>query len=178
MKNLPNILTTIRFFLVPVFVFVYFKYEPWMALIVFILASITDLLDGYIARKNDLITDWGKMMDPLADKIMQVAVLVCLYIDAAIPLFVLIIVIAKEALMVAGGIFLYKKRDIVVFSKLYGKIATALFFIGIVMTFFRNVLEPFNLYVIYIALALSLISMVMYGLNNLFGKNACKKEDA
>ncbi|MGI5898614.1 MAG: CDP-alcohol phosphatidyltransferase family protein [Christensenellales bacterium] len=177
MKNLPNILTTIRFFLVPVFIFVYFKYEPWMALIVFILAGFTDLLDGYIARKKNLITDWGKVMDPLADKLMQVAVLFCLCIDGALPFFVLIIIVIKETIMVIGGAFLYKKRDIVVFSKIYGKIATALIFIGIVMTFFRQFLEPYNLYVIYAALVLSIFSMFMYGVNTLLKKNGEPKEE-
>ncbi|MBE5761724.1 MAG: CDP-alcohol phosphatidyltransferase family protein [Clostridiales bacterium] len=172
MMTLPNILTVLRFIMVPVMAGLYITDHNTAALIVFLLASLTDLLDGYIARKFNQITDWGKVMDPLADKVMLLTVLCCFYfVDHAIPLFVLLIALIKECAMVVGGVFLYKKRDIVVYSKLYGKLATGLFFIGVVLTFLREHTAPYNLYMIYAALLLSITSMVLYAFNFTKGMN-------
>ena len=118
--NVPNMLTVIRFFLIPVFVYVFYSPDisnnTLWALVVFIIAGATDLLDGYIARKHNLITKWGKLMDPLADKLMLLTVLISLYIKGIIPEIIIIIVFIKEFLMIGGAIFLYKNRKIVVES--------------------------------------------------------------
>lgn len=171
---LPNILTVFRFVLIPFMVFAYLDGLKLFALFIFLLASFTDLLDGYIARKRNQITTFGKVMDPLADKLLVLAALACFYFkDQAIPLWLLIVMFVKESMMVAGGIFLYKKKT-VVFAKFYGKLATVLFMAGIVFTFLNEYLYPVNLIVLYAAAAVSVAAMVLYGLNNLVPK--LKKE--
>lgn len=134
--NIPNILTMIRFGLIGVFIYVF--YHPaiqsnlqW-AIFIFLLAGITDILDGYIARKYSMITKWGKLMDPLADKLMLITVLTCLYTRNIVPGIVIIIVLVKELLMIFGATFLYKNRKVVVQANFYGKAATAAFYIAII----------------------------------------------
>ena len=99
--NLPNKLTLFRVILIPFFVVfmlvnVTGNADKWIALIIFIIASLTDLLDGKIARKYNLITDFGKFMDPLADKLLVCSALICLVSLNRIPAWIVIIIIARE----------------------------------------------------------------------------------
>lgn len=133
--NLANLITSLRFLLIPLFIKVFFsslEKSLLYSILIFILAGITDVLDGYVARKFNLITKWGQAMDPLADKLMQLTVLICFTIKEFIPLWVIIIYGIKELLMIAGGIFLYaKKEKTVVPANSYGKVATVIFYIAI-----------------------------------------------
>jgi len=161
--HIPNILTAIRFFLAPIFVIVFFSsHENYLELsaYIFVFAGITDMLDGYIARKYNFITKWGQAMDPLADKIMQLTVLICLSIKSLIPVWVIVIVGIKEVLMIAGGIFLYTKGDkIVIPAQNYGKIATILFYIAVLFISFS---VPFGRYLMFIAIGVTLYAFVGY----------------
>ena len=94
--NLPNKLTTLRMILVPVFIVLYLMGYPVPALVVFIVASFTDFLDGYLARKNNLVTDYGKIMDPLADKLLVTSALVCMVQTAVVPAWMVIVILARE----------------------------------------------------------------------------------
>ena len=98
--NLPNKLTTFRVVLIPFFVVFMLAdvtaYDKWIALAVFIIASLTDLLDGYIARKYNLVTNFGKFMDPLADKLLVCSALICLVALSRIPAWIVIVIIARE----------------------------------------------------------------------------------
>lgn len=136
--NLPNILTLIRIFLVPVFVYTFFNKNIdnnyLIALTVFLFAGITDGLDGFIARKYKLVTKFGTLVDPLADKIMIVTVLFCLYKTNHIPLWVFVVVSLKELFMLFGAAKLYRK-DIVVPANYYGKTTTVFFYFAIVLSF-------------------------------------------
>lgn len=157
--NIPNILTIIRFLLVPVFGYYFYKEKFYIAVFLFLLASLTDILDGYIARKFNLITSWGKLADPLADKLMQITALVFLVIKQRIPSVVLIVVVAKEVFMVAGSILLYKKENFVVSANWYGKFATVLFNFAIVMMIFK---APFDYVFMILAVLATLFAFVMY----------------
>lgn len=131
--NVPNFLTTLRLFMVPAFIIVYFlggAGRYWAAAI-FVLAALTDVLDGYIARKWNQITDFGKLADPLADKMMQLSAMVCLCIGGRIRVWILLIYAVKEILQIIGGLRLLNIRKYVVYSKWSGKIATVLLFIMI-----------------------------------------------
>lgn len=146
--NIPNILTSIRFGMIPILVVVFFgggEYRYLWSLVVFTLASATDVLDGYIARKNNLITTFGKVADPLADKLMQIAVLLCMSIDGIIDPWVICIVGAKELMMIVGGAILYKNK-IEVSADKYGKLATVAFYIMIVSII---VFENMNMFIKY-----------------------------
>lgn len=175
MMNIPNILTVIRFCLIPVFIYVFYNPEIhnnllW-GIVVFIVAGATDLLDGYIARKYGLITKWGKLMDPLADKLMLITVLVSLYVKGIIPVPIILIVFVKEFLMIAGAAFLYKNRNIVVEANFFGKAATASFYVAVVATVLKL---PYYNMLLYIAVVLALIALVQYGYKA-FKKGIAKK---
>lgn len=136
MINIPNILTLFRFILIPVFTLFYFsgsEYGPVIATAVFLLASATDVLDGIIARKFNMTSILGKIIDPLADKCMQVTVFICLWINRIVPLWFICLIIAKEAIMVLGGIFMLKKQRNMIPSRWYGKLTTVLFFVAIII---------------------------------------------
>ena len=175
-KHIPNILTVVRFFLIPVIV-AYIVNGNYVAAFIFLtLSGITDVLDGFIARKFNFITNFGKLIDPLADKATQISVLATLAIQDVIPLWILVIVILKEFLMISGASFLYGK-EFVVSSKWYGKLSTVLFYVAIVCSFFirlfndyitinagnsMTTLPSFDMYLYYLALIATIFSLVMY----------------
>ncbi|WP_027626091.1 CDP-alcohol phosphatidyltransferase family protein [Clostridium lundense] len=131
--NLPNILTLFRMFLVPTFILVFFSdinNNIFYSILIFLLAGFTDVLDGYIARKHNLVTKWGIVLDPFADKLMLLTVLGCLAIDHIIPFWILIIVAIKELAMIIAGAILYNK-DFIIPSDKFGKIATCMFYFSI-----------------------------------------------
>lgn len=136
--NIPNMLTVSRLFLIPIYIWVFFSPNIEKSLLlstgIFILAGITDLLDGYIARKYDMVTKWGTVIDPLADKLMQITVVVCLTIGGYIPVWLPIVIIAKEGLMILGGLTLYfGGEQVIVPANMYGKLATVVFYLGILL---------------------------------------------
>lgn len=160
--NIPNILTAIRFMLIPVFGYYLLEGQYKVAVLLFLLGGLTDVLDGYIARKFNMITPWGKLADPLADKLMQLTATVLLIIQKKIPLAILFVVTAKELLMGAGSIFLYKKKNYVVSSDWYGKMATVIFYFAIVMIILFNFNSPVNEILIWAAVISTLFAFVMY----------------
>ena len=142
--NVPNILTVIRLVLIPVVVVLMAEGELIIAFVFFLAACLTDLLDGYIARHYNQITKLGMWLDPLADKLMAVSVLITFTVTGVIPLFVVVIIGIKELLMLLGGALLLKK-GIVVPSNKYGKIAAFLLNIAIAAAFFHEYWAPFDL---------------------------------
>lgn len=141
--NIPNILTYIRIICVPAFVLTFFLIPKtsfvnvYVALAIFLFASITDVVDGKIARKYNLTSDIGGVLDPLADKLLQVAVIVCLTVVGNIHWIIPVLIGVKELYMVVGGIFLAGK-NIVGKANFYGKAAAFIFSIAILMAFFSG----------------------------------------
>ena len=159
--NVPNILTLFRLFLIPVFVFIFFSgmtNSLLYSIFVFLIAGFTDILDGYIARKYNMITKWGTVLDPLADKLMLLSVLTCLVIVDLAPVWVLIIIAAKEVFMIVAGTILYKANSIMP-SNFFGKISTLLFYISIFILAFDVRIGD---YFLYIAVASSIIAFINY----------------
>lgn len=132
--NIPNMLTILRIILVPVYLGVFFsniENRILWAGFVFILAGVSDVLDGYIARRYDLITKLGSVLDPFADKMMTCAVLVSFTWAKLIPSWILFAIGIKEVIMIVGGIVLYLfKGNQVLPSNRYGKIATMSFYMA------------------------------------------------
>ena len=175
-KHIPNALTILRFILIP-FIVGYLSEENYILAFVFLtISGLTDVLDGFIARKFNFVTNFGKLIDPLADKATQVSVLATLTLQHIIPLWILIIVLLKECIMIAGASFLYGK-ELVVSSRWYGKLSTVLFYIAIVSSFFikqfnltifnhpeysMSPLPGFDQYIYYLALIMTIFSLVMY----------------
>lgn len=134
--NLPNTITLIRIILIPIYLVVFFsnmKNKLLIAGIVFLLAGISDVLDGYIARKYELTTDLGAILDPFADKMMSFAVLISFFSVGLIPIWVLLALGIKEVIMIVGSGFLYLYyENVVVPANKYGKIATISFYVAII----------------------------------------------
>lgn len=175
-KHVPNILTIIRFFLVPIILFLLLNNNYILAFVFLTISGLTDILDGFIARKFDLVTNFGKLMDPLADKVTQISILAALAIQNIVPIWILVIVVLKEFLMISGASFLYGK-EFVVSSRWYGKLATVLFYIAIVCSLFirefnaqlfahpeysMTTLPAFDTYIYYLALVATIFSLLMY----------------
>ena len=166
-KNIPNILTIIRFILIPVILYFIITGNYLLGFVFFTLSGITDILDGTIARKYNLISTFGKLMDPLADKLTQISVLATLTFKDIIPIWILVIVILKELIMIIGASFLYGK-DVVVYSKWFGKLATVLFYLAIVLSLidkqfgFTGIWQNVDILLYCIALVATVFSLIMY----------------
>ena len=163
--NLPNILSIIRLILVPVFAAVYFspiEYANVFAAGIYILASLTDVLDGMIARRYNLITKLGRLLDPLADKIMSVTVVACIAISGVIPLWAVIIFVVKEFLMALGALVLYKAKSDVMPSNHLGKASTAVFFITCMILMLFNLDNTTSTVLIVIAAGFSFVALFVY----------------
>jgi CDP-diacylglycerol--glycerol-3-phosphate 3-phosphatidyltransferase len=171
--NLPNKLTLFRVILIPFFVF--FLLCPWfegygnyIALAIFIVASITDFLDGRIARKYNLVTNFGKFMDPLADKLLVCSALICLVELSRLPAWIAIIIIARE-FIISGFRLIAADNGIVIAASYWGKFKTVsqmLMVILLILDFDGVFLGLLTVIVTYLALALTVISLVDYIIKN------------
>ena len=178
LKHIPNVLTILRFFLIPFIIYYLVKDEYIYAFILLALSGLTDVLDGAIARKFNLITNLGKLLDPLADKLTQISILCTLLFKGIIPLWIVVIVLLKEASMICGASFLYG-RDLVVSSKWYGKAATVLFYLAIAVSLIIRQFSlnlSFDIIIYYLALAMTIFSLVMY-FRDFYIKGYFKKEN-
>lgn len=174
-KHIPNILTVARFFLIPFIIYALVVDNYLMAFIFLTISGLTDVLDGFIARKFNFITNFGKLIDPLADKATQISVLIALMLKNIIPFWMIAIVALKEAAMIAGASFLYGK-ELVVSSRWYGKLSTVLFYVAIVCSlgikYWNTIaqapensvatLPQFDIWIYYLAIAATIFSLVMY----------------
>jgi len=164
--NLPNLLSLLRLCMVPIFVLSFFsKLEgsDYVALTVFILAALTDMLDGMIARRQNKITTLGKVLDPLGDKLMALCVLTCLTIDGRIPLWAVIVLLVKEIIMGIGGFYIYRKSRFMPPSNYFGKTSTVVLFIAcVILIAFKDLPEPWPLVIISIAIATTIVAFVNY----------------
>ena len=181
LKHIPNTLTVIRLLLIPLIVFYIFTGNYILAFVFFTIYGITDIADGFIARKFNLISNFGKLMDPLADKLTQIATLASLVFTDIIPVWILLVVFLKEFIMICGASFLYGK-DVVVYSKWYGKLATVLLYIAIVISLLlkqfelTGIWEQIDLAIFALALLSTIFSFIMY-VKDLYQKGFIDKQD-
>ncbi len=166
--NIPNILTIVRLILVPCMGVCMYKDLYIPAAVMFFIAGVTDVVDGYIARKFNQITYFGKIMDPLADKLLSATALVMLavsgrihetnaFLNWIIPAFVL----SKEALMGIGGLIIVKSKHKIRSSNWYGKAATVVFFIAILLLMF-DVTVKIGRIALILAVLCSVFALAMY----------------
>lgn len=172
--NLPNKLTVLRVILVPFFVLFLLgapTFGSWanvLALIIFIAASLTDMLDGKIARKYNLITNFGKFMDPLADKLLVCSALICFVSLHRIPTWVVIVIIGRE-FIISGFRLIAAEQGKVIAAGIWGKLKTAFTMVTIVImipNFPGRGMYVFEQILIYICLALTIISLIDYLVHN------------
>ncbi len=166
--NIANKVTTVRLFLIPVFVVLYYIYGRTynIAAIVFIIASLTDAIDGHLARSRNLITNFGKFVDPLVDKVLTMAAFIILVEDLVIPAWAVIIIIARE-LIITGFRTLAADQGITIAASPWGKAKTISQMVSLVMLLVDiPSLNNLGIYVFYIAVALTVISGVDYMVKN------------
>lgn len=179
--NLPNKLTIFRMILIVPFVVLLLgghaglsflapiaDYTDWIALILFIVASLTDLLDGKIARKYHLVTNFGKFMDPLADKLLVCSAMICLVDMGRLASWIVIIIIARE-FIISGFRLVASDNGVVIAASYWGKFKTTfqmLMIILLILNFENPLMQLITTIIVYIALILTVISLVDYLVKN------------
>ncbi len=126
--TIPNVLSTFRLLLVPLIVWMYFddniKFHFLFAFILVVVSAVTDVVDGYIARKYNMVTDLGKVLDPIADKLTQFVVIICLACDYPLMTVVAVIIFAKEILMLIGAVLFVRDGNETPYARWWGKLTT------------------------------------------------------
>lgn len=173
--TIPNVLTVIRLFLIGVMVWYFTQHRPIAAMIVYLSASATDVVDGYIARRFNQISDVGKVLDPIADKGLTIAALICMMVQGYFDTALLIVIIVKEALMVVGGVLAYFVFKKVVQANLFGKLAASTYFLAVVLLFLHDMVAPWDGWFMYLAVGLNILSMLQYGYLNIVLESRRKK---
>ncbi len=174
--NLPNKLTIFRVILIPFFlVFLLLPELPflpspqwgsWIALAIFVIASFTDMLDGKIARKYNLITDFGKFMDPLADKLLVCSALIALIELGRIPAWMVIVIIARE-FIISGFRLIAVDKGVVIAASYWGKFKTVFQMIAVCLLIVDiPVLRVATQVILWIAVILTIVSLVDYLIKN------------
>ena len=169
--NLPNKLTILRVILIPFFVFFLISpffdgYGNYIALAIFIIASLTDMADGKIARKYNLVTNFGKFMDPLADKLLVCSAMICLVDLKLIPVWVVLIIIARE-FIISGFRLVASDNGIVIAASYWGKFKTTFQMVMIVLMIADiPALSLVTSIVMWAALILTVVSLADYLIKN------------
>ena len=169
--NLPNKLTILRVIMIPFFVFFLLApffdgYGNYIALVIFIIASLTDFADGKIARKYNLVTNFGKFMDPLADKLLVCSAMICLVDLKLIPSWIVIIIIARE-FIISGFRLVASDNGVVIAASYWGKFKTTFQMIMVILMIANiQALNILTQIVMWIALALTIISLIDYIVKN------------
>lgn len=170
--NLPNKLTILRVIMIPFFVLALLynggenQTLRYVAAAIFIIASLTDMLDGKIARKYNLVTNFGKFMDPLADKLLVCSALICMIELRELPAWMVIIIISRE-FIISGFRLVASDNGVVIAASYWGKFKTTFQMIGVVLLIFNiPALSTLTTIIVWIALALTVISLVDYIVKN------------
>ena len=182
--NLPNKLTVFRVILVVPFVILLLgqnagwvwydalfggvaSYMNWITLVIFVVACLTDLIDGKIARKYNLVTNFGKFMDPLADKLLVCAAMICLIELGRIPAFIVVIIISRE-FIISGFRLIASDNNVVIAASYWGKFKTVfqMVMICLMIANLGGVFVVITQVVMWIAVALTIISLVDYLIKN------------
>ncbi len=168
--NLPNKLTLFRVILIPFFIVFLLvpitPYDKWIALAIFIVASLTDLLDGKIARKYNLVTNFGKFMDPLADKLLVCSALICLIELHKIPAWMVILIIARE-FIISGFRLVASDNGVVIAASYWGKFKTTFQMVAVCLLIADiQALSLVTEIVLWIAVILTVVSLIDYLIKN------------
>ena len=171
--NLPNKLTTLRVILIPFFVFFLLwqggenRTFRMISLVIFIVASLTDLLDGKIARKYNLVTNFGKFMDPLADKLLVCAALICLVSERLLPAWMVIVIISRE-FIISGFRLVASDNGVVIAASYWGKFKTTFQMLMIIVLILDlgGVFDLIGQILVWISLILTVVSLIDYLIKN------------
>lgn len=167
--NLPNKLTVLRVIMIPFFVVFMLTdlggaYSNYIALVIFCVASLTDMLDGKIARKYNLVTNFGKFMDPLADKLLVSSAMICLIPMGKLPAWIVIVIISRE-FIISGFRLVASDSGIVIAASYWGKFKTVsqmFMIIFLILDLPGNIASVIETALIYLALILTVVSLIDY----------------
>lgn len=166
--NLPNKLTMFRVILIPFFVFFMLApnmtgYNNYIAVAIFIVASLTDMLDGKIARKYNLVTNFGKFMDPLADKLLVCSAMICLIQTGQLAAWIVVIIIARE-FIISGFRLVAADNDIVIAASYWGKFKTVsqMFMLILLIADLGGAFNMIAQVLIWVSLVLTIVSLIDY----------------
>lgn len=167
--TLPNLLSVFRICLIPLCVWLYcFKQDNILATLVLLLSGLTDVVDGFIARRFHMVSNVGKILDPIADKLTQGVMLICLVVRYRLILLPLCLMVVKEILTSIGGLLAIRKSKAVYCAKWHGKLATVLLYLTLfVHILWSSVPSPVSTVLILLCSAAILLSLVLYGSLNL-----------
>ncbi|WP_248929396.1 CDP-alcohol phosphatidyltransferase family protein [Paenibacillus hamazuiensis] len=157
--NVPNLLTICRFILIPVYLLVFSSGHIKTAFLVLLIAGLTDVLDGYIARTRKLVTQLGSMLDPLADKSMMITVILSLVFSGMIPWEAAMAMFVRDAGMIAGSAFFHFRGKKTVPANAMGKLTTVLYYIAILFIVFQF---PFAQTYLWFVIGVSFVTSVIY----------------
>ena len=162
--TIPNLLSLVRLAMIPLIVWLYcVKQEYIWAVVVVAMSGITDIVDGYIARKYDMISDFGKILDPIADKLTQAALIICLLERYYWMRWLLVLFAAKEIIMGISGLVVIKKKDVVNSSQWFGKLTTVVLYgVMILLFLFPGLPEVIANAMIALCAAVIILSLVKY----------------
>ena len=170
--NLPNKLTVLRVIMVPFFVFFMLtdvggSANKWIALVLFCVASLTDMLDGKIARARNLVTNFGKFMDPLADKLLVCSAMICLIPSGKLEAWFVIVIIAGE-FIISGFRLVASDNGIVIAASYWGKFKTVsqMAMIIVLIADFGGVFDMIGMALIWVSLILTVVSLIDYVAKN------------
>ena len=171
--NLPNKLTVLRVLMVPFFVLFMLTdiggaANKWIALIIFAVASLTDMLDGKIARARGLVTNFGKFMDPLADKLLVCSAMICMITTGQLAAWIVIIIIARE-FIISGFRLVAADAGIVIAASYWGKFKTVaqMAMIIVLLADLGGVFDMIGTALIWVSLVLTIVSLVDYVKKNI-----------
>lgn len=172
--TIPNVLSLFRLCLIPVFIWLYCSQQKYMeTAYILVLSGATDIVDGFIARKFHMISDLGKILDPIADKLTQAAMLFCLFTRFPLMLLPLALMLVKEFYMGVTGFMVIQKTGKVYGANWHGKVATCLLYIMMILhVIWHDIPMVISNILIIICVSMMLLSLILYGIRN---RNAIKE---
>jgi len=162
--TIPNILSYIRILMIPVIIILYCTFHNYiLASILVLLSGITDVVDGFIARKFNMVSDFGKFIDPVADKLTQIAMVVCVTFTHAWMISIVIIIVIKDIIQFILGYFLFKRKEVVNSAKWYGKLCTVVIYLAMFIIFmFPDLKVEYISLLGVICLGVLLMALILY----------------
>jgi cardiolipin synthase len=157
--NLPNMLTISRFILIPIYLIFFFQGYIKIAFFIMVIAGLTDILDGYLARTRGQVTQLGVMLDPLADKTMMIAVIVSLLISGMIPWQAALAMFIRDIGMITGSAFFHFRGKKTVPANVMGKLTTVLYYLAVLLIIFKL---PYAITYLWFVVVVSFLTAIIY----------------
>lgn len=195
--TIPNIITFIRLCMIPVFAVLLFQGNDLASAIVFGVTAATDFLDGMIARKTHSVSRLGQLLDPATDRLLMITAVICLLIVGRLPLWMIVLVLARDLFLLAGGYYLIKRWQVRVAVLYLGKIATALLFFGCAFLLlnvpqvpglgwcdfawlpgFNHATACWSIWLVYAGLALAIVTTIYYIKRGIEGMHIAQAREA